>query len=150
MEAKKVAKLIQLNGEPNYVTKVDLNSGKEMVKCSETLAKTCPNTMIMLLCHSGKTMFVSVIVPDDKQEYLKNWLEESTKSVIVKECTTILGFENKRINMLEICYPENGEYFPLKLIDQVIGNSFAYLKKAGLYVEPEEEKEYDFDDIYAF
>ena len=157
-EAERIAKLIEINQVDNYITKLNATE-EELGKCALELSKRCPTKVLMLLAitpieatDKNPSMFIQVVIPDRASKLLEQWLCLSIASVsagclseVVRDVAETAPQTTRK--SAAMTYPAQSEQSPIKLVEVVIGNAFAFLKKAGLYVEPEEEHEYDFDDI---
>ncbi len=133
--------------------KVDVSNLKELTSCAAKVAVSCEGKVIILVAATPDNhLLVAAIVPVRVQNELsKKWLAKSVELALSgSDCArpsqekTDNGSE---IELIEIAYPANSERFALKIADEVLSNAFAFLKSTGVYKEPEEEKEYDFDDI---
>jgi uncharacterized protein YkuJ len=130
------------------------------ITCLE-VAKECPNAIVMILSldEADNSILVGVCCPnDDTPQKLdfKQWLTDSTKNVIFKKPVSETDIETKDPTevvmndlgtVMRIRYAKDSEYYAFKLVDQVASEAFRVLMKLDLYHEPEEEKEYGFDDI---
>ena len=157
-EAKRIAKLIEINQVDNYITKLDVTE-EELGTCALELSELCPTKVLMLLAITpleagGKNpgMFIQVVIPDRASKVLEKWLEYSVASISAGSLSEVVSdiaetAPQTTRKSATVMFPTQSEKSPIKLVEVAIGNAFAFLKKAGLYVEPAEEKEYDFDDI---
>lgn len=139
-----------------FCDRVTVKNRKEMTKCAHDVAKKCPAKVILLVApieenNAAGELIVAAIIPANAPSLLGTWLRACTLSALSGSATTQFLAEQSdagpTIEYCEITYVPNSEKFPLKIADEVIANSFAFLKKSGVYKEVEEEKEYDFDDI---
>lgn len=163
-EGKRICGLIKTNrdqDDPNsgvLVSTITANCLSEVLACSTFISDNQEETAVMLLATHGRTMFVATIIPVLYRAFLwpsphpeesecSGWLDDSTKSVQMaentanktqKDCVTI-----KEISYANVSY----DHDPEKLLDQVRTNAFSFLRRKGLYVDPPEEKEYNFDDL---
>lgn len=164
LQADKIISIINLNKQPNFITKIDSVFGDDMVHCISKVTKHCPNIVVMLLSanvEEANSMDVGVAYPANLSNKLDTWLSNSISTVVVNEAVkspiifiqqTVSHINDTDIVMdiktQKISYPLIGEHFAFKYIDQVIGNAFSELRKLDLYKDDSDgEKEYDFDDI---
>ena len=163
-EGKRICGLIKTNrdqDDPNsgvLVSTITANCLSEVLACSTFISDNQGETAVMLLATHGRTMFIATIIPDIYQTLLwtswpeeMGWLEYSTKSVQVTEKNHSVGISKTQkdcITIKEISYANiSYDHDPEKLVDQVRTYAFSFLRAKGLYVDPPEEKEYNFDDL---
>lgn len=130
-----------------FVVRVETTDHDSVTMVCIDVASECPNAIVMLLAldESDNSMLVGVCNPEGSSKLdFKNWLTESTKNVIFKGTEVVM---NEFGTVMRIRYAKDSEYYAFKLVDQVASEAFRVLLKLGLYHEPEEEKEYGFDDI---
>lgn len=158
VEAERIAKLIKQNNVDTFLSKVDVNTFEALEACATDLAELSPDTIVMLLATTplektgDSSLFLHVIIPARAYEHLETkWLEYCVSTVNSGACNSV--FESVPATDVKqqkacITFAAKGEQSPIKLVEVAMGNAFAYLKKCGLYHEPDDdEKEYDFNDI---
>jgi len=145
-EAARVSKVIKLNNQTTFVTKVVVNNVKEITSCIEKIHNSCPDTIVLITCAIIKTntLLAASAFPDGKQ--LNNFLADSIASVIEGEPIFTDG-TTPACRVVEIVYPAESEQYAFKNVDTVNGTAFSLLKKAGLYEEPEDSSECELPDL---
>lgn len=153
---------------------VTVSDIKELAVCAKQVATKCEGKIIILLAPieevapppqkgdknppqnivSEFRLLIATIVPTralqqiGNGELLKVSTNSATAGSVSVDASRFGVFDTASVHFCEIEYPANSERSPLKIADEVRANAFAYLKKIGLYKEPDEdEKEYDFEDI---
>lgn len=152
-EAKRVISAIQKGGTATFASKLNVGGWKKFDLIVTQVAERCPETAIMLGAPVNRSLYIAVIIPQksDKAELAKaqqSWLTKSVSNVLTgaKQLKNIEKNEGS-VQLLELDYNEAPEQSPFKLIDQVFGEGTAFLKKAGIIEEEDEEYEFGFDDI---
>ena len=141
--SRKLVKVIKSNQSLTYVTVVaDLNNAESLKTCLEKIRSDCPTTSVMLIGSNDDSVTVVCALADGSGHSTEEWLRASLESgptglepVFSSDCCVVK-------------FPPKSETSPFKYCDQVLGQSNSWLRKVGLFVEEEEEKEYGFDDCF--
>jgi hypothetical protein len=145
-EAKKVSKLIQLNNQSTFVTKVTIKNTNEMMTCVKAIHESCPNTIVLITCAivETNTLIAASAVPPKTPLY--DFLPNAIVSVTGGQ-QLLMDETVPNLAVIEITYPEDSEQYAFKNVDIVNGTAFGILKKAGLYVEEEDSSECELPEL---
>lgn len=171
-EGRRIASQINSNRKEKdqnsniLVAKAELKTPTEVFECAKIIAESYNDVAVMILSTTeNRSMIVAAIVPgtfiskltpnfETTDNAISGWIEESYSGVIVPG-VKIFPLSQKNVlplvSMVEICYTDvSNEHDPEKLVDRVLTNSFSYLRRVGLYIDPPEEQELTFDDLTDF
>jgi len=144
-ETARIVKFIEQGKEPAVVVKCTVQDAVEFAQVLEGVAKECNKTIVLLVSavEATNTLLAGVSIPEEHMQTLGTWLTTSVAPVSFPGSSV----EFLSSSICKIRYQQDSEHFAFKLVDVVSGQAFHELKKLGLYAEPEEEKEYNFDDM---
>lgn len=147
--AKKLVKVIKSNQSLTYVTVLpDLiaSGDPELLSvCLEKIRSECPTTSVMLIGSNDDSVVIVCDLVEGSKHTTDEWLQSSIKDAPTTE-SPIFNGNPRRVCVLK--FNPKSEISPFKYCDQVLGQSNSWLRKVGLFVEEEEEKEYGFDDCF--
>lgn len=138
--------------------RVSCKTQDDLIACAQRVMEGCAGKTITLVSpideEDRRELLVALIIPCQHEGLLRAWYPSVVQSARGKTAEMVVGGSKcitssaGSIEWCEVIFAPNTEQSPLKKADEFLADSFAHLRKVGVYKDADEEdKEYNFDDL---